>query len=65
MFEEIFDLEALFLNMGTTDGVAECLKLHERTHSEMDMAETKPRNTWEGFRRQNCPINYESTQRKQ
>lgn len=31
MFEGIFVLQALFLNMGTTDGVAECLELCEQT----------------------------------
>lgn len=53
MFEDIVDLQALFL----TDGVAECLKLHKRTHLEMDVVQGKSRNTWEGFRRQNCPRN--------
>lgn len=45
MFEDTFDLQALFLNMGTTDGVAEWLKLHEWAHLEMDMVQMKSRNT--------------------
>lgn len=55
MFEGIFDLQALFLNMATTGGVAECLKLCEQTYLEMDMVQMKSSNTWEGFRRQNLP----------
>lgn len=45
MFEDIFDLQALLLNMGTTNDVAECLKLHEQTHFEMDVVQTKSRNS--------------------
>lgn len=29
MFEDTFDLQALLLNMGTTNYVAKCLKFHE------------------------------------
>lgn len=57
MFEDILDLQALFLNMGTTDEVCECLKLHERTHLEMDGVLMKSRNILVGFRRQSCLIN--------
>lgn len=30
MFEDAFDLQTLFLNMGTTDGVPECLRFYEQ-----------------------------------
>lgn len=36
MFEDTFDLQALLLNMGTTNDVAKCLKLHEQSHFEVN-----------------------------
>lgn len=45
MFEDTFDFKAHLLNMQTTNGVAECLKLHEQTHFEMRVVQTKSRNT--------------------
>lgn len=48
--EDIFDLQALFLNMDEQMVLAECLKLHERTHLEMDEALMKSRNIFVEFR---------------
>lgn len=40
MFEDTFDLQALLLNVGKTNDVAECLKLHEWTRFEMDVIQS-------------------------
>lgn len=45
MFEDTFDLKTHLLHMQATNDVAECLKLHEQTHFEMHVVQTKSRNT--------------------
>lgn len=41
MFEDTFDLKTHLLHMQATNDVAECLKLHEQTHFEMHVVQTK------------------------